>query len=314
MRVFIAGATGAVGVRLVPLLVAAGHRVVGLTRSADKADSIRDMGADAAVADGLDAHAVRSAVSDARPEVIVHEMTALRGGDLRRFDRTFALSNRLRTEGLDHLLAAGREAGAKRFVAQSYCGWPYARSGDNVKSEDDPLDPDPPAQFRQTLDAIRHLETQLLGATDMTSVVLRYGAFYGPRTGTTETSVLQQLRRGLFPMIGPGSGWWSFLHIDDAAIATAVAVEGGPGGIYNIVDDDPAPVSEWLPVLAAAAGARAPRRIPRWLGRWLAGEPLAIMMNEVRAGSNAKARHLLGWTPLYSSWRTGFQNAIAVKA
>jgi 2-alkyl-3-oxoalkanoate reductase len=312
MRVFVAGAAGAVGSRLLPLLVEAGHQVVGMTRSAAKADLIRRSGAAAVVADGLDAGAVRAAVVSARPEVIVHEMTSLRGAaDMRQFDKSFALSNRLRTAGLDHLLAAAREAGTKRILAQSFCGWPYAHVGGHVKSEEDPLDSDPAPRQRQTLSAIRYLESKVPQARPLAGLVLRYGAFYGPGTGTTDEFTLEQLRRRLFPIVGNGAGWWSFVHIDDAASATGIAVEHGDAGIYNIVDDEPAPVSEWLPVLAAAAGAKPPRHVPKWLGSLLAGRHLATMMTEARAGSNAKARRILGWTPAHSSWRTGFAEAVA---
>jgi nucleoside-diphosphate-sugar epimerase len=243
MRVLVAGATGAVGSRLIPLLVSAGHSVLGLTRTPGKAEAIRRVGADVAVVDALDGIAVRQAVVSAKPDVIVHEMTALSGvSDLRRFDRVFALTNRLRTEGLDHLLAAAKQAGTRRVVAQSFGGWPFARTGGPVKTENDPLDPEPPKQLRRTLDAIRYLESKTTGAFEGEGLVLRYGAFYGPATGMLDRSMIEQLRRRRVPLIGEANGWWSFLHIDDAAAATAIAIERGAPGIYNIVDDEPAAV------------------------------------------------------------------------
>jgi nucleoside-diphosphate-sugar epimerase len=312
MRVLVAGATGAVGGRLVSLLVTAGHQVTGLTRISAKAAEIERAGATAAVADALDGQLVRDLVRAARPEVVIHEMTALaNASDLTHFDRSFAMTNRLRTEGLDHLLAAARESGAHRIIAQSFCGWPYARTGGPIKTEEDPLDANPPREFRNTLDAIRHLENAVAGAADLEGLALRYGAFYGPRSGLFDGSMVDQLRRRRVPVIGDGGGWWSFLHLDDAAAATALAVVRGAPGLYNIVDDDPAPVREWLPALAAMLGAKPPRRIPRWLARLGAGEHLVAMMTENRAGSNLKARRELGWSPAHSSWRTGFAEVIA---
>lgn len=307
MRIFVAGATGAVGTHLIPLLVDAGHDVIGMTHTPQNAQVIERAGASAAIADGLDADAVRTAVLAAKPEVIVHQMTALNGmTDIRRFDHTFARSNRLRTEGLDHLLAAGQEAGARRIVVQSFCGWPYARQGGPVKSEEDPLDSAPPKVLRRTLEAIRYLEDAVTGLQAIEGIVLRYGAFYGPGTGMLAESVLAQVRRRRFPLIGDGNGWWSFVHTRDAAAATAIAVEQGARGIYNIVDDDPAPVHEWLPLLAATIGAKRPRRLPERLAGILAGEHLVEMMTRGRAGSNAKARRELEWQPAYASWRQGF--------
>lgn len=312
MRVLVAGATGAVGGRLVPLLAAAGHDVTGLTRSRAKAALLEGAGAKAAVADALDAASVRAAVLAAEPEAIVHEMTALSGGgDFARFDRTFALTNRLRTEGLDNLLAAARESGARRIVAQSYCGWPYARTGGPVKAEDDPLDPAPPAEFRASLSAIRHLEDAVAGSAGFEGVVLRYCAFYGPGSGMFEPSFVDQIRRRRMPLIDEANGWWSFLHLDDAAAATAIAVERGAPGIYNVADDEPAPVREWLPALASMLGAKPPRRIPPWLARLAVPQHLIVMMTEARAGSNAKAKRELGWTVSRASWRTGFAEVAA---
>jgi 2-alkyl-3-oxoalkanoate reductase len=312
MRILVAGATGAVGVRLVPRLVAAGHGVAGLTRSSSKTDDLTRLGAAAFAVDAFDRAAVRSALLAFKPEVVIHEMTALRNAiDLARFDRTFALTNRLRTEGLDNLIAAALECRSRRFIAQSFCGWPYARTGGPVKTEEDPLDPSPPRQMRQTLEAIRHLESAVAGATMFEGVVLRYGAFYGPHSGLFEGPTLEQIRRRRMPLVGDANGWWSFLHLDDAADATVCAVERGKPGLYNIVDDDPAPMSVWLPALAAMLGAGRPLRIPRWLARFAAGDPIVAMMTENRAGSNSKARRDLGWTPAHPSWRQGFAEVLA---
>lgn len=311
MRVFVAGATGAVGSRLVALLVAAGNSVAGLTRTPAKADAIRRNGADPVVADGLDASAVQSAVVAARPDVIVHAMTSLTGmSDLRDFDRTFAVSNRLRTEGMDILLAAAQQAGTRRIVAQSYCGWPYARVGGPVKSEDDPLDADPPKDQQQTLAAIRRLEQTVTATPGIDGIVLRYGAFYGPGTGMLEPIMVEQVRRRRVPLIGKAGGWWSFLHVDDAAGAVVNAINHGSRGVYNIVDDDPAPAREWLPELARILGAKKPLRVPKFLAALIAGRGITTMMTEGRAGSNAKAARELAWRPAYASWRQGFADAL----
>jgi nucleoside-diphosphate-sugar epimerase len=312
MRIFVAGATGALGRRLVPLLVAGGHQVTAMTRRVGRTMELYAAGAEPVVADALDRDAVLAAVTAARPEAVVHQLTDLAGvTSLRKFDQGFAATNRLRTEGTDHLLEAARAAGASRFVAQSFAGWPFARVGGPVKTEDDPLDPDPPAELRRTLDAIRYLESAVLGAEGLDGVVLRYGGFYGPGTSAGEGGyMLDDLRRRRFPVIGAGTGVWSFVHIDDAATATLAALERGAPGIYQIVDDDPAPVSAWLPALAAAAGARPPRRVPAWLARLLAGEHAVVLMTEVRGASNAKAKRELGWRPAHPSWRQGFRTGL----
>lgn len=315
MRIFVAGATGAVGRRLIPILVAHGHFVTGLTHRQANANAVRALGAEPVVADGLDAEAIHEAIAGARPDVVVHEMTDLKdASDLRAFDKVFAISNRLRTEGTDHLLAAARDVGVRRFVAQSYCGWPYARDGGPVKSETDPLDPDPPAEFRRTLDAIRYLERTVTGQAPE-GIVLRYGAFYGPDTGLFDGPFVDQVHKRRAPVLGDGGGWWSFVHIDDAAAATALAITyGKAGSIYNIVDDEPAPVGTWLPALADMLGARPPYRIPAWIGRLVAGEHLVVMMTETRAGSNAKAKRELRWRPAHPSWRQGFAEVIAERS
>jgi nucleoside-diphosphate-sugar epimerase len=315
MKVFVAGASGALGTQLVPQLVGHGHEVVGMTRTPSKRAALRALGARPVVADALDPEAVARAVAEAEPEVIVHQLTALSGPlDMRHIDRYFATTNRLRTEGTDHLLAAGRAVEVRRFVAQSYAGWPFARTGGPVKDETDPLDPDPPAALRATLAAIRHVEQAVRGLDRAEGVVLRYGGFYGPGTSLSldpEAAMTKVIRRRQFPLVGSGAGVWSFVHIEDAAAATAAAAERGRGGIYQVVDDEPAPVREWLPALAAALGAKPPRRVPRWLGRLVAGEAAAVMMTEIRGATNAKAKQELGWEPRYPSWRVGFAKGLA---
>jgi 2-alkyl-3-oxoalkanoate reductase len=308
MRILVAGATGAIGLELVPQLIAAGHAVIGTTRTAAKAEIIRRMGAEPVIADGLDAPSIRVAVMAAKPDIVINQMTDLADvTDIRHFDRAFATTNRLRTQGTDLLLAAAREAGVKRVIAQSFCGWTYGRSGEAVKTEAAALDLDPPEELRRTLQAIQHLEDAVTGSANPEGIVLRYGSFYGPDTGMLSRAMIDQLRRRRVPLIGGGGGRWSFIHVEDAAAATVAAVErGSPGSIYNIVDDEPADVSEWLPALANLVGARSPIRVPAWLGRLFAGEHLVSMMTEVRGGSNAKARQELGWRPAHPSWREGF--------
>jgi 2-alkyl-3-oxoalkanoate reductase len=314
MRIFVAGATGALGKQLVPQLVANGHEVVGMTRTGSKQDELQGMGARPVVADALDPDAVAQAVAEAEPEVIVHQLTALSGSfDMRKVDQFFAATNRLRTAGTDHLLAAGRAVEARRFVAQSYAGWPFARTGGPVKSETDPLDPTPPHAMREVLDAIRHVEDAVTGAEWVEGIVLRYGGFYGPGTSLSSdprADISQNIRKRKFPVLGSGAGMWSFVHIADAASATVAAIERGSPGIYNVVDDEPAPVREWVPALASALGAKPPRRLPRWLGRLAAGEAATVMMTEIRGASNAKARRELGWQPRYPSWRQGFAQGL----
>lgn len=315
MKVFIAGATGAIGRELVPRLAARGHEVVGMTRSASKRDLLRDLGARPVVADALDPDAVAAAVASAEPEVVVHQLTALSGDfDLRHMERFFATTNRLRTEGTDHLLSAARAVGARRFVAQSFAGWPAARRGGPVTDEEAPFDPHPAKGFRSSLAAIRHLEEAVTGATWLEGVVLRYGGFYGPGTSLSADPAAAHtaaIRARRFPVVGDGGGVWSFVHVADAAEATAIAVERGRRGVYNVVDDEPAPARVWMPELARVLGAEPPRRVPRWLGRLLAGEAATVMMTEVRGASNAKARRELGWAPRYPSWRQGFARGLA---
>lgn len=307
MRVFVAGATGAIGKQLVPRLVEAGHEVHGMTRSESKQAMLDELGAVPVVADALDPDQVAEAVGRAKPEVIVHQLTAIGSLDPRHFDRDFAQTNRLRTEGTDHLLSAGQAVGVRRFVAQSYAAWPYVRTGGPVKSEEDPLDPAPAREMREALAAIRHLEQTVLDARWTEGIVLRYGAFYGPGTsGTPGGEQFELVRRRKFPLVGDGGGVWSFIHIADAAEATVAAVEHGSGGVYNVVDDDPAPVAEWLPALAQELGAKKPMRVPRFIGRLFAGEAGVVMMTDIRGASNAKAKRDLGWRPAHPSWREGF--------
>jgi 2-alkyl-3-oxoalkanoate reductase len=314
MKVFVAGSTGALGKQLVPRLVREGHEVVGMTHREDRRDFVRSLGARPVVADALDPDEVGRAVSESDPDVIVHQLTALSASiDPRHFERDFALTNRLRTEGTDHLLSAARAAGVGRFVAQSFAGWPFARIGGPVKTEEDPLDPHPPGSFRSTLEAIRHVEDAVTGAPFTEGIVLRYGGFYGPGTSFAtepEGQSVEMIRKRKFPIVGDGLGMWSFVHIEDAAVATVAAVERGERGVYNVVDDEPAPVVEWLPAAAAAVGARPPRRVPRWLGRIAAGEAATVMMTEMRGASNAKAKRELDWRPRYASWRQGFAEGL----
>jgi 2-alkyl-3-oxoalkanoate reductase len=316
MKVFVAGATGALGKQLIPHLVANGHEVTGMTRSESKRDLIAGLGATPVVADALDPDAVGQAVSEAAPDAIVHQLTALSDevGNIRNIDRTFAATNRLRREGTDHLLSAARAVGSRRFVAQSFGGWPYAREGGPVKTEEDALDPDPPKTIRETLAAIRYLEGAVVGAEPIEGIALRYGGFYGPGTSLGLDPVGEQVeavQRRRFPIVGSGEGMLSFIHIEDAAMATIAALESGRSGVYNVVDDEPAPAREWLPALAEAVGAKPPRRVPRWVGRLLAGEALTTMMTEARGASNAKAKRELGWQPRYASWRQGFATGLS---
>jgi 2-alkyl-3-oxoalkanoate reductase len=314
MKVFVAGATGAIGKQLVPMLVERGHEVTGMTHAPAKQDLIRQMGARPTVADGLDPEAVAQAVGEAEPEVVIHQLTAINAGSLSRsLDKSFELTNRLRTEGLDHLLAAARAVGARRFIVQSFAGWPFERIGGPVKSEDDPLQSSPPKTVSQSLGAIKYLEKTVPGADGIEGLALRYGGFYGPGTSlgiNPDGEQVEMLRKRRFPIIGDGGGIWSLVHIDDAASATAAAVERGEPGVYNVVDDEPAPVGVVIPELAKIIGEKPPRRIPRWLGRLITGEGMTIMMTEVRGASNAKAKRELGWELRYPSWRLGFREGL----
>jgi nucleoside-diphosphate-sugar epimerase len=311
MRVFVAGATGAIGKQIVPRLAAAGHEVFGMTRRESKRAMLSGFGAVPVVADALDPDQVAEAVDSARPHVIVHELTAIGALNMRHFDRDFALTNRLRTRGTDHLLSAGQAVGVRRFVAQGLAAYgAYARTGGPVKSEEDPLESAPAREMRETLAAIRYLEDSVLDARWTEGIVLRYGVFYGPGTGMVPgEEQFELVRRRKFPLVGDGGGVWSFIHIADAAEATLAAVEHGSRGIYNVVDDDPAPAAEWLPVLAQKLGAKKPMRVPKAIGKLFAGEAGVAMMTDIRGASNAKAKRELGWRPAHPSWRQGFAAA-----
>jgi nucleoside-diphosphate-sugar epimerase len=309
VRVFVAGGAGVVGRRLVPQLVARGHQVTATTTSSAKLGLLEQLGADAVVMDGLDAVSVKDAVVAARPDAIVHQMTAISVAhagkpDIKHPDRWFATSNRLRTEGTDHLLAAAEATGVSHFVAQSYAGWNGIRKGGWVKTEEDPLDPETGTIMRKGAEAIRHLEDVVLRAG---GAVLRYGALYGP--GAIDDQV-ELVRKRQFVLVGAGTGYCSWVHLDDAASATVLAVEQKARGVFNIVDDKPAPASEWLPYLAECAGAKPPIRVPKWLARLLAGEQVVTMMTEGRGFSNAKAKQELGWELHYPSWRQGFKEEL----
>jgi nucleoside-diphosphate-sugar epimerase len=310
MRVFVAGATGAIGKQLVPRLIMAGHEVHGMTRSESKQAMLHELGAVPVVADALDPDQVAEAVGRARPDVIVHQATALAdAGFSRSLDRTFAQTNRIRTEGTDTLLSAGQAVGVRRFVAQSFFAT-YARTGGPVKSEEDPFDHSPAREMGETVAAIRHLEHAVLGARWTEGIVLRYGGFYGPGTSLAPGAQQAELvRRRMFPLVGDGGGVWSYIHIVDAAEATVAALERGSRGAYNIVDDEPAPVAEWLPALAQELGAKKPMRVPRFVGRLFAGEAGVVMMTELRGASNAKAKRELVWRPAHPTWRQGFTAA-----
>jgi len=305
MRVFVAGASGAIGTRLVPQLIDQGHEVIGTFRSPGHEQRVRALGAQPVALDLLDPREVRRAVLAARPDAIIHQATAL--ADVRfgrSLDRSFGPTNRLRTEGTDALLAAAREAGVHRFVAQSFASYRYAREGGPVKTEDDRLDPDPPAMAAETNAAMRHLDEAVTGVG---GIALRYGGFYG----ADSDGLINPVRKRQFPIIGAGGGISSFIHLDDAAAATVLALEHDGAGLYNIVDDEPAPMSEWLPALAAALGAKPPRRVPLWLARLVAGQGMVMMAVGSRGASNEKAKRELGWTPRYPSWRQGFPAAYA---
>jgi nucleoside-diphosphate-sugar epimerase len=306
MHVYIAGGTGALGTRLVRQLVERGHRVTATTRDPAKTAGLEGLGANAVVVDGLDSAAVGEAVATAEPDAVVHQMTALSGAiDPKHFDRSFATTNRLRTEGLDHLVAAAEASGVRQIVAQSYTGWPNVRSGGWVKDEEDPLDPDPPKAQRESLAAIRHLEDTV---QKVDGTVLRYGGFYGDASD----AMVPVVRKRQFPLVGGGTGYMSWVHLDDAAKATVLALEQGARGIFNIVDDEPAPASEWLPYLAECVGAKPPLRLPVWVARLVAGDVAVSMLTRTRGSSNARAKRELGWELRWPSWREGFRDGLAL--
>ncbi|NIK60576.1 NAD-dependent epimerase/dehydratase family protein [Kribbella shirazensis] len=312
MKVLVAGATGGLGRSLVPQLVAAGHEVTGMIRSESGAAGVRAFGADVVLADGLDAAAVHAAVESARPEVVVHQMTALRAGvDFKHFDDSFALTNRLRIEGTDHLLAAARAAGVRRFVVQSYGGWNLQHGGSATKSEADPLDPTPVPAQRQTMAGIKHLESAVLNADGIEGVALRYANFYGPTAALGKGGAMVELvQKRRLPIIGDGTGVWSFIHYDDAAAATVKAIESDVTGVFQIADDDPAQAAVWLPEFARILGAKPPRHIPAWLGRLAVGDVGVAAFTEIRGADNSLAKQTFDWQPGYSSWREGFREGL----
>lgn len=308
MRVFVAGATGAIGRPLVAMLVRDGHEVTGMTRSGQKADALHAAGAKPVVCDALDAAAVRAAVLDAGPDAVIDQLTAIPPQlNPRKIDRDFALTNRLRTDGTRNLLAAARETGADRFVAQSVAFVYEPNGSDRPHDEDDPLHTDVPESFRPTFEAVRDLEAQV---RDADGTALRYGYFYGPGTAvSTDGSLADQARKRQLPIVGSGEGTWSFVHIDDAARATVAALNG-PSGVYNIVDDEPAQAHEWIPAFSEAVGAPRPMHIPAFIARLVAGDYATLTMTKVEGASNARAKQQLGWTPEHRTWREGFRDGL----
>jgi nucleoside-diphosphate-sugar epimerase len=300
MRVLVVGAGGAIGTRLVPQLRGRGHEVIGSSRSSGNAARLRALGAEPIVLDALDARAVREAVAAVRPDAIIYQATALSDlSDLKHFDRSFAQTNRLRTEGTDIILEAGRKSGVRRLVFQSYANHRYARVGGPVKTEDDPLDPAPAAAMRQSVAAMNHLDRAV---TEAGGIALRYGNFYGD----PDDGLIAAVRARKFPIVGDGAGVWSHIHLEDAAAATVLALEHDGPAVYNVVDDEPAPTGAWLPELARIVGARPPQRFPRLMAWLFAGEVAVVMATESRGASNARAKRELGWTLRYPSWRQGF--------
>jgi 2-alkyl-3-oxoalkanoate reductase len=311
VRVFVAGASGAIGRPLVRRLVAAGHEVTGITRSEARAEEVRAAGARAAVVDVFDADALRAAVTGARAEVLVHQLTALpERMDFRKQD-LYTATNRLRTEGTRNLLEAARAAGARRFVSQSIA-FAYRNDGPPVKTEDDPILEEASGPFASgVMAALHEMESAVLGADGLDGLVLRYGFFYGPGTHYgSDGTLVADVRRRRMPIVGKGTGVFSFIHVDDAADATVAAIERGAPGIYNVTDDEPAPMSEWVPVLAEAAGAKRPLRVPVWLAKLVAGKQVGDFALELHGASNEKAKRELGWQPAHPSWRTGFAESL----
>ena len=311
MRVFVAGATGAIGRPLVRRLVAEGHAVTGMTRFEEKAGPMLDAGvATVVVCNAFDGEALTRAVVAARPEVVVHLLTDIpRNLDPKRYADQMAGNDLLRREGTRNLIEAARRSGVRRLLAESI-SFAYAPAGGLVKDEDASMYLGAPDPFRATVEAAIDLEEQVLWAGDVQGLVLRYGRLYGPGTVYAPGGQVADLvRRRRFPIVGDGGGIFSFVHVEDAAEATALAVTRGSPGVYNVVDDEPAPVSEWLPAYAAVMGAPRPRRVPSFVARMAAGTFIVESMTEERGASNAKARAELGWEPAHPSWRTGFEGA-----
>ncbi|MDQ2841594.1 MAG: NAD(P)-dependent oxidoreductase [Acidobacteriota bacterium] len=309
MKVFLAGATGAIGQRLLPLLIKDGHEVFASTRSSAKVEGLQHLGARPLVVDVLDETSIRRAVVSVGPDVVIHELTALSHiKSYRHLDDSLAETNLLRTRGLDNLIAAAVETGAGRFIAQSFGGWPNGRGGPRIKSEVDPLDDSPSPSMAKSLAAIKHIETTVPSIPTMTGIVLRYGQLYGPGTGfSTNGAMVRLVESRSFPLIGGGCGIWSFVHVDDAASATVAALTRGDAGIYNVVDNEPSEISNWLPFLAGLIRAKRPYSVPKWLGRILAGDAVTVQMTAIRGLSNQKARLGLDWHPQHATWRTGFR-------
>ncbi|HEX7158523.1 MAG TPA: NAD(P)-dependent oxidoreductase [Edaphobacter sp.] len=312
MKILLAGASGAIGQALIPLLLAEHHEVYGAFRNAAHTDRVQRLGATPVVFDALDATAVGKAANEIHPQAIIHQLTAIPARiDLRHFERDFALTNQLRTEGTRNLTTAAVNAGVEKFIAQSFAGWPYARTGIRLKTEEDSLDPSPPPQLKSSLDALQMLENTVSREQKFTGIVLRYGPLYGPNTSISrDGTVVEDIHQHKFPLIGQGTGVWSFLHIHDAATATVAALNHGQRGIYNIVDDDPALVSDWLPYLAECVGAKPPSHIPNMMAKLMVGEHVVALMNDIRGVSNEKAKRELNWAPKWASWRQGFREAL----
>jgi nucleoside-diphosphate-sugar epimerase len=313
MRILLAGASGAIGRTLIPMLVADQHEIFGAFRNPANSARVEALGANPVVLDALDFNAVQKAVSEIRPDAIIHQLTAIPANiDLRHIDRDFDLTNRLRTEGTRNLATAAVKAGVEKFIAQSFAGWPYARKGIFPKTEEDDLDPTPPPKLKAMLDAIETLESTVVREQGFTGIVLRYGPFYGPGSSiASDGSTVNEIRAHRVPVVGQGTGVWSFIHLHDASTATVAALTKANRGIYNIVDDDPAPVADWLPFLAECVGAKPPSHVPAFAAKLLIGEHAVAMMNEIRGVSNEKARRELNWAPTWSSWRQGFKEALS---
>ena len=314
MKIFVAGSTGVVGKILVPQLIEQDHEVFALVRNSQKSKDVEVVGAKAVIANALDKIELTESIKKTEPEVVIHQLTSLSNvsGNFKKFDEEFALTNRFRTEVTDTLISAARLVGTRRFIAQSFCGWPFAREGSPIKIEEDSLDSDPPTGFRKTLQAIKHLEKAVKSVTDFEALALRYGIFYGPGTGFSKDGpIAELLRKHKMPIVGNGNGVWSFIHINDAVSATVNAISQGKPGIYNIVDDEPVPVKSWLPYLAEILESKPPSKIPAWIAKLIIGNAGVSMMTQIRGGSNVKAKRELSWKPVYSSWRQGFKEGLS---